>query len=74
MSAALARTKAPSPEAIARLTHGAGGRVCVYSISGGTGAHMADMVSASGLELPSLTTDTQTQLHDWIPPYLRVVK
>jgi acyl-CoA synthetase (NDP forming) len=72
VSAALARTKAPSPEAIARLTRGAGGRVCVYSISGGTGAHMADMVSASGLELPSLTTDTQTQLHDWIPPYLRV--
>jgi acyl-CoA synthetase (NDP forming) len=33
---------------------------------------MADMVSASGLELPSLTEDTQTQLHEWIPPYLRV--
>ena len=72
VSAALARTKAPSPEATRRLTRGAGGRVCVYSISGGTGAHMADMVSAAGLELPSLTKDSQTQLHEWIPPYLRV--
>ena len=33
---------------------------------------MADMVSAAGLELPSLTKDSQTQLHEWIPPYLRV--
>jgi len=72
VSAALARTSAPSPAAITRLTRGAGGRVCVYSISGGTGAHMADMVSAAGLELPSLTTHSQTQLHEWIPPYLRV--
>ena len=33
---------------------------------------MADMVAAAGLELPSLTKDSQTQLHEWIPPYLRV--
>ena len=33
---------------------------------------MADMVSAAGLELPSLTKGSQTQLHEWIPPYLRV--
>jgi acetate---CoA ligase (ADP-forming) len=72
VSAALARTKTPSPAATKRLTRGSGGRVCVYSISGGTGAHMADMVSAAGLELPSLTKDAQTQLHEWIPPYLRV--
>jgi acetate---CoA ligase (ADP-forming) len=72
VSAALARTKAPSPEAAQRLSRGAGGRVCVYSISGGTGAHMADMVSAAGLELPSLSEDSQEQLHEWIPPYLRV--
>jgi acyl-CoA synthetase (NDP forming) len=72
VSAALARTKAPSPEAAQRLRRGAGGRVCVYSISGGTGAHMADMVSAAGLELPSLTEGSQEQLHEWIPPYLRV--
>jgi acetate---CoA ligase (ADP-forming) len=72
VSAALARTQAPAPDAIRRLARGAGGRVCVYSISGGTGAHMADMVAAAGLELPSLTKASQVQLHEWIPPYLRV--
>jgi len=72
VSAALARSSAPAADAIRRLTRGAGGRVCVYSISGGTGAHMADMVAASGLELPSLSKDSQSQLHEWIPPYLRV--
>jgi acyl-CoA synthetase (NDP forming) len=72
VSAALARTQPPSEAAIRRLKRGAGGRVCVYSISGGTGAHMADMVAAAGLELPSLTKHSQTELHTWIPPYLRV--
>ncbi|MBV8304805.1 MAG: CoA-binding protein, partial [Acidimicrobiia bacterium] len=61
VSAALARTKAP-----------AGDGVCVYSISGGTGAHMADMAAAAGLRIPALTKETQRQLHEWIPPYLRV--
>ena len=28
--------------------------ICVYAISGGTGAHMADMVAAAGLRLPPL--------------------
>src|SRR4029079_16411431 len=41
VSAAFARTKKPS-----------GDGVCVYAISGGTGAHMADMASAAGLRLP----------------------
>ena len=72
VSAALARTQPPSASATRRLVRGAGGRVCVYSISGGTGAHMADMVAAAGLELPFLTKDSQQQLHEWIPPYLRV--
>jgi acetate---CoA ligase (ADP-forming) len=72
VSAALARTKPPTDAAIRRLKRGAGGRVCVYSISGGTGAHMADMVAAAGLELPQLTKKSQTELHTWIPPYLRV--
>ncbi len=72
VSAALARTKAPAPAALRRLVRGAGGRVCVYSISGGTGAHMADMVAAAGLELPRLSPASQRQLHEWIPPYLRV--
>lgn len=72
VAATLARTNPPSAEALRRLRRGAGGRVCVYSISGGTGAHMADLVAAAGLELPPLTKATQTQLHEWIPPYLRV--
>ncbi|MGP0030719.1 MAG: acetate--CoA ligase family protein [Acidimicrobiales bacterium] len=72
VSAALARTKPPAASALRRLTSGRGGRVCVYSISGGTGAHMADMVAAAGLELPRLTKRSQTALHEWIPPYLRV--
>jgi len=48
------------------------GGVCIYSISGGTGAHLADLASAAGLELPDLTEETQAALHEWIPPYLRV--
>lgn len=72
VSAALARTKPPSAAATRRLVRGAGGRVCVYSISGGTGAHMADMVASAGLELPPLGKGSQQQLHEWIPPYLRV--
>ena len=47
--------------------------VCVYAISGGTGAHMADMISAAGLRLPPLARATQDALHDGlIPAYLRV--
>jgi acyl-CoA synthetase (NDP forming) len=46
--------------------------VCVYAISGGTGAHMADLLSAAGLHLPELTTKTQKALHACIPGYLRV--
>jgi acyl-CoA synthetase (NDP forming) len=61
VAAAFSRTKPPT-----------GDGVCVYSISGGTGAHMADLCSAAGLRLCTLTKDTQRQLHEWIPPYLRV--
>ncbi len=68
-SAMLARTKPPArPGASGSSSVG----VCVYSISGGTGAHMADLVAAAGLRLPSLTADTQRQLRQWIPSYLRV--
>src|SRR5439155_24519164 len=61
VAAALARAAPP---------HGDG--VCVYSISGGTGAHMADTAAAAGLRVPELEKSTQAQLHEWIPPYLRV--
>ena len=62
VSAMFARTKPPS----------SGDGVCIYAISGGTGAHMADMASAAGLRLCTLAPSTQRQLHEWIPPYLRV--
>jgi acyl-CoA synthetase (NDP forming) len=61
-SAAFARTKRPR-----------GDGVCIYAISGGTGAHLADMAAGVGLRLPELTADTQRALHDGlIPSYLRV--
>ncbi len=61
-AAAFARTKPPT-----------GDGVCVYAISGGTGAHMADMAAAAGLRIPPLTKETQAALHDGlIPRYLRV--
>jgi acyl-CoA synthetase (NDP forming) len=57
----------------ARTTKPSGDGVCVYAISGGTGAHMADMVASAGLRLPELTQTTQHALHDGlIPEYLRV--
>jgi acyl-CoA synthetase (NDP forming) len=59
--------------AFARTVPSRGRRVGIYAISGGTGAHMADMVSAAGLEVPALTGETQHALHDGlIPDYLRV--
>ena len=69
-SALLARAKPPRPEP-SRPSGQADG-VCIYAISGGTGAHMADMAAAAGLRLPPLTEETQRQLHEWIPTYLRV--
>ncbi|MFE0272335.1 acetate--CoA ligase family protein [Streptomyces sp. NPDC058992] len=46
--------------------------VVVYSISGGTGAHFADLATAAGLRLPPLSEDRQSELHQWIPEYLSV--
>ncbi|MFF1703404.1 acetate--CoA ligase family protein [Streptomyces sp. NPDC058252] len=46
--------------------------VVVYSISGGTGAHFADLASEAGLTLPTLSAAKQAELHEWIPPYLNV--
>jgi acyl-CoA synthetase (NDP forming) len=60
-AAMFARTKAPK-----------GDGVCIYAISGGTGAHMADLCAAAGLRLPELEPETQRRLHEWIPEYLRV--
>jgi acyl-CoA synthetase (NDP forming) len=60
-SAMLARSAPPS-----------GNGVCVYAISGGTGAHMADLAADAGLHLPDLGAQTQAALRQWIPSYLRV--
>ncbi|MGW7544509.1 acetate--CoA ligase family protein [Streptomyces sp. NPDC054770] len=46
--------------------------VVVYSISGGTGAHVADLASGLGLKLPVLSEARQAELHQWIPEYLSV--
>ncbi len=46
--------------------------VCIYAISGGTGAHLADLAAAEGLTIPDLTQATQDALRGWIPDYLRV--
>ncbi|MEU9209339.1 acetate--CoA ligase family protein [Streptomyces sp. NPDC048415] len=60
-AALLARARAPQADG-----------VVVYSISGGTGAHFADLASEAGLSLPVLSADKQTELHQWIPEYLNV--
>ncbi|MEU3887906.1 acetate--CoA ligase family protein [Streptomyces sp. NPDC029041] len=46
--------------------------VVVYSISGGTGAHVADLATGAGLSLPVLSEAKQAELHQWIPAYLSV--
>lgn len=60
-AALLARARKPTAEGVA-----------VYSISGGTGAHFADLATAAGLRLPTLGDAKQTELHQWIPDYLSV--
>ncbi|MER6912388.1 acetate--CoA ligase family protein [Streptomyces sp. NPDC000594] len=46
--------------------------VAVYSISGGTGAHFADLATSAGLRLPRLSEGKRRELHQWIPEYLQV--
>jgi acetate---CoA ligase (ADP-forming) len=71
VSASFARTRPDTPPAWSKKKAEPG--VCVYAISGGTGAHMADMIAAAGLRIPPLAKATQQQLHDGlIPAYLRV--
>ncbi|MGW2009689.1 acetate--CoA ligase family protein [Streptomyces nigrescens] len=60
-AALLARARKPTAEGVA-----------VYSISGGTGAHFADLATAAGLRLPTLGAAKQAELHQWIPDYLHV--
>lgn len=44
----------------------------VYAISGGTGAHMADLLGVAGVPMPTLSAATQAALHEHIPAFLRV--
>ncbi|MHB8511599.1 MAG: acetate--CoA ligase family protein [Actinomycetota bacterium] len=57
---------------LARCDAPKGNGVCVYSISGGTGAHISDFASSMGLNVAPLSQQTQEKLHEWIPSYLRV--
>jgi len=69
VSAALARTRPNRTPTWADDGPGVG----IYAVSGGTGAHLADLASAAGLRLPELAPATQAALHDGlIPAYLRV--
>ncbi|MFE7129978.1 acetate--CoA ligase family protein [Streptomyces sp. NPDC057638] len=60
-AALLARARPPRADGVA-----------VYSISGGTGAHFADLATAAGLRLPTLSDARQSELHQWIPRDLQV--
>ncbi|MFF3845793.1 acetate--CoA ligase family protein [Streptomyces sp. NPDC002328] len=60
-AALLARARAPLADGVA-----------VYAISGGTGAHVADLATAAGLRLPELSAAKRAELHQWIPEYLDV--
>jgi acyl-CoA synthetase (NDP forming) len=46
--------------------------VALYGISGGTLAHLTDVLVAHGLAVPELTSETQAALAELIPAYLRV--
>jgi acyl-CoA synthetase (NDP forming) len=49
-----------------------GGGVVVYSISGGTGAHLSDLLAAGGVPLRRLSAGTRARLREWIPAGLGV--
>lgn len=61
VSALLARASRPTADGVA-----------IYSISGGTGAHAADLAAAAGLQLPELSERTQAALHEHVAGDLRV--
>ncbi|MHB8511800.1 MAG: acetate--CoA ligase family protein [Actinomycetota bacterium] len=55
-----------------RLRKPSGDGIGIYAISGGTGAHMADLCAWGGLKLPTLEQKTQEKLRTLIPDYLTV--
>jgi acetate---CoA ligase (ADP-forming) len=56
----------------AKLPAGTGPKVCLYSISGGSGALMAEVAESHGVPLPVLEKKTQDGLRTMIPDYLTV--
>jgi acetate---CoA ligase (ADP-forming) len=46
-----------------------GSRVAVVTVSGGAGALAADKLSAAGLTMPELSSETQAQIRSFIPSY-----
>jgi acyl-CoA synthetase (NDP forming) len=56
----------------ARSRPPAGDGIAIYSISGGTSAHMADWASSMGLRVPELSKTTQARLREYIPGFLRI--
>jgi acyl-CoA synthetase (NDP forming) len=57
---------------LAKLPRGTGGRVALYSISGGSGTLMAEQAELAGLTIPQLSAETQKRLHEILPSYLSV--
>jgi acyl-CoA synthetase (NDP forming) len=55
-----------------KLPAGAGARVALYSVSGGSGTLMTEAAASFGLEIPRLAEATQQGLRRYIPDYLTV--
>jgi acetate---CoA ligase (ADP-forming) len=55
-----------------KLPSSCGTRACLYSISGGSSALMAETAETHGVSIPTLTEDTQRRLHEILPYYLTV--
>lgn len=56
----------------AKLPAGTGPRVCMYSISGGSGTLMAEIAEQHGIQLHLLTEETQRKLHEYLNYFLTV--
>jgi acyl-CoA synthetase (NDP forming) len=56
----------------AKLPAGTGPNACLYSISGGSGALMAEVAESHGVPVPVLGKATQEALRTMIPDYLTV--
>lgn len=55
-----------------KLPSSCGTRACLYSISGGSSALMAETAETHGVAIPTLTKDVQRRLQEILPHYLTV--